>query len=158
MALPHSILKQLWEAGYGGKVIRVPAMNERVIIKLNADELLREVEEFYELKGMSFVFERRGRSDFYRFFGLLRLCRRLHLSMEEARKARRRAYSRWCHWMRNLEGTKLGLADKFGENGEGRRIYLDIRKRVREGRGVEGGTPTELVEMARNSVGSVTWR
>ena len=158
MALPHSILKQLWDAGYGGRVIRVPVMNERVMLKVRANELLKETEELYELKGMTFVFERRGRSDFYRCFGLLKLCRRLHLSMEDARKVRRRAYSRWCHWMRSLEGSKLRIADGFGESGEGRRSYLDIRRRVHEGEVVNGGLPGELVEMAQNSVGGVRWR
>jgi len=30
MSLSQSLLKQLWDAGYGGKVIRVPAKNERL--------------------------------------------------------------------------------------------------------------------------------
>jgi hypothetical protein len=100
MALPPSILKQLWEAGYGGKVIRVPVKNQRLELKVVANEILKEAERFYESKETTFVLERRGRSDFYRSFGALKLCRRFHLSIEEARKVRRRAYSRWSHWMR----------------------------------------------------------
>src|SRR5437879_4217805 len=49
MALPPSILKQLWEAGYGGKVIRVPARNERLQLKVIANEILKDVERLYEL-------------------------------------------------------------------------------------------------------------
>ena len=85
MTLPPSILKQLWEAGYGGKVIRVPARNQRLELKVVANEILKEAERLYESKGTTFVLERRGRSDFYRSFGALKLCRRFHLSIEEAR-------------------------------------------------------------------------
>jgi len=156
MALPRSILKQLWEAGYGGKVIRVPVKNERLRLKVIADEILGEAEGLYESKATTFVLERRGRSGFYRCFGALRLCRRFHLSVEEARRVRRRAYSRWNHWMRECEVKILQFAEKFGEGGEGRRRYLDLRKRVREGQEVDGSIG-ELLEMARVSVRSVTW-
>ena len=138
MALPPSILKQLWEAGYGGKVIRVPAKNQRLELKVVANEILKEAERLYESKGTTFVLERRGRSDFYRSFGALKLCRRFHLSIEEARKVRRRAYSRWSHWVRESEANVLRAADKFGESGEGRRKYLEVRERVRGGEEVNG--------------------
>ncbi len=158
VSLPHAIVKQLWEAGYAGKVVRVPLMSEKALLRIWADELLREVEEFYEKRDVTFVLERRGRSDFYRFFGLLRLCRRLHLEMKEVRRLRRRAYWRWFRWMRALEEPRLKLADKFGENGDGRQNYLEIRGRVRRGESMDGSEPKELVRMARDSVGEVTWR
>ena len=44
MSLPQSLLKQLWAAGYGGKVIRVPAKNERLELKVIANEILRDAE------------------------------------------------------------------------------------------------------------------
>ena len=69
MALPPLILKQLWEAGYGGKVIRVPAKNQRLELKVIANEILKDAERLYESKGATFVLERRCRSDFYRSFG-----------------------------------------------------------------------------------------
>jgi hypothetical protein len=156
MSLPKSILKQLWEAGYGGKVIRVPVKNERRELKFVADEILKAAEAFYESKGSTFVLERRGRSDFYRSFGALKLCRRFHLSIEEVRKVRRRAYSRWNHWMREGELKILRMTERFGQDGEGKQRYLEIRKRVREGEAVEG-VSGELLEMARVSVRSIKW-
>ena len=72
MSLPQSLLKQLWDAGYGGKVIRVPAKNERLQLKVIANEILKDAEDIYESKGTTFVLERRGRSDFYRSFGALK--------------------------------------------------------------------------------------
>ena len=156
MSLPKSILKQLWEAGYGGKVIRVPVKNERRELKFVADEILKAAEAFYESKGSTFVLERRGRSDFYRSFGALKLCRRFHLSIEEVRKVRRRAYSRWNHWMREGELKILRMTERYGEDGEGKQTYLEIRKRVREGEAVEG-VSGELLEMARVSVRSIKW-
>jgi len=156
MSLPKSILKQLWEAGYGGKVIRVPLKNERRELKFVADEILKAAEAFYESKGSTFVLERRGRSDFYRSFGALKLCRRFHLSIEEVRKVRRRAYSRWNHWMREGELKILRMTERFGQDGEGKQRYLEIRKRVREGEAVEG-VSGELLEMARVSVRSIKW-
>lgn len=158
MSLPHAIVKQLWEAGYAGKVIRVPLMSEKGILKVWADELLGEVEELYERKGVTFVLERKGRSDFYRSFGLLRLCRRFHLEMKEARRLRHRVYWRWFRWLRALEEPRLRVADKFGENGDGRQSYLEIRRRVRGGEPMDGSELRELVQMARDSVGGVTWR
>ena len=157
MALPPLILKQLWEAGYGGKVIRVPAKNERLELKVIANEILKEAERLYESKGTTFVLERRGRSDFYRSFGALKLCRRFHLSIEEARKVRRRAYSRWNHWVRESEANILRAADKFGDSGEGRRKYLEVRKRIREGEEVTG-VAAEILEMAWASIRSVKWK
>jgi hypothetical protein len=112
MTLPPSILKQLWEAGYAGKIIRVPTRNERLQLKVIANEILRDAERLYESKGTTFVLERRGRSDFYRSFGALKLCRRFHLSIEEARKVRRRAYSRWSHWIRDCETNILRVTEK----------------------------------------------
>jgi hypothetical protein len=156
MALPPSILKQLWEAGYGGKVIRVPVKNETLQLKVVANEILKAAEHFYESKGSTFVLERRGRSDFYRSFGALKLCRRFHLSIEEVRKVRRRAYSRWNHWMRECELKILRMTERYGEEGEGKQNYLEIRKRVREGEAVEG-VSGELLEMARVSVRSIKW-
>ena len=44
MSLPQSILKQLWQAGYGGQVIRVPVKNERLQLKLVANEVLKDAE------------------------------------------------------------------------------------------------------------------
>ena len=157
MALPPLILKQLWEAGYGGKVIRVPVKNQRLELKVVANEILKDAERIYETKGITFVLERRGRSDFYRSFGALKLCRRFHLSIQEVRKVRRRAYSRWSHWVRECEANTLRLADKLDENGEGKRKYLEVRKRVREGEDVDGGD-REVLEMAQTSIRSVKWR
>ena len=157
MALPPSILKQLWEAGYGGKVIRVPAKNQRLELKVIANEILKEAEQLYESKGTTFVLERRGRSDFYRSFGALKLCRRFHLSVEEARKVRRRAYSRWSHWVRDSETNILRTVDKSGESGEGRRKYLEVRKRIREGEDLDGVTG-DLLESAQASIRSVKWK
>jgi hypothetical protein len=157
MALPSLILKQLWEAGYGGRVIRVPAKNERLELKVIANEILKEAERLYESKGITFVLERRGRSDFYRSFGALKLCRRFHLSIEEARKVRRRAYSRWSHWMRESEANMLRAADKSQESGEGRRKYLEVRKQIREGEEV-AGVAAEILEMAWASIRSVKWK
>jgi hypothetical protein len=157
MALPPLILKQLWEAGYGGKVIRVPVKNERLRLKVIANEILKEAERLYESKGMTFVLERRGRSDFYRSFGALKLCRRFHLSIQEVRKVRRRAYSRWSHWLRDCEADTLRLAEKYGENGDGRRKYLEVRRWVREGEDMDG-LDRHLLEMAQASIRSVKWK
>jgi hypothetical protein len=156
MPLPQSLLKQLWDAGYGGKVIRVPAKNERLQLKVIANEILKDAERLYESKGITFVLERRGRSDFYRAFGALKLCRRFHLSIEETRKVRRRAYSRWSHWFRESEENVLKLTERFGEDGEGRRKYLEIRKRVRVGEAVDGES-NNLIELARKSIRSAKW-
>jgi hypothetical protein len=157
MALPALILKQLWEAGYGGKVIRVPVKNQRLELKVVANEILKEAERLYESKGMTFVLERRGRSDFYRSFGALRLCRRFHLSIQEVRKVRRRAYSRWSHWLRDCEADTLRLVDKLDEDGDGRRKYLEVRRRVREGEDMDG-LDRHLLEMADASIRSVKWK
>ena len=70
---------------------------------------------------------------------------------------RRRAYSRWSHWVRECEANTLRLADKLDENGEGKRKYLEVRKRVREGEDVDGGD-REVLEMAQTSIRSVKWR
>ena len=156
MSLPQSILKQLWAAGYGGKVIRVPVKNETLQLKVIANEILKEAEQLYESKGSTFVLERRGRSDFYRSFGALKLCRRFHLSIEEARKVRRRAYSRWNHWMREGELKILRMTERYGEDGEGKQTYLEIRKRVREGEKI-AGVSGDLIEMARASIRSIKW-
>jgi len=167
VSLPHAIVKQLWEAGYAGKVVRVPLMSEKARLKVWADELLGEVEELYERRGVTFVLERKGRSDFYRSFGLLRLCRRFHMEMKEVRSLRRRAYWRWFRWMRALEEPRLRIVDRFSEdgstvsspsNGDGRQSYLEIRVRVRRGEPMDRSEPRELVEMARESVRGVTWR
>ena len=156
MPLPQSILKQLWAAGYGGKVIRVPVKNETLQLKVVANEILKEAEHLYESKGSTFVLERRGRSDFYRSFGALKLCRRFHLTIEEVRKVRRRAYSRWNHWMGECELKILRMAERYGEHGEGKQRYLEVRRRVREGEDV-AGVSGDLIEMARVSVRSVKW-
>jgi hypothetical protein len=156
MSLPQSLLKQLWDAGYGGKVIRVPAKNDRLQLKVIANEILKDAERLYESKGTTFVLERRGRSDFYRSFGALKLCRRFHLSIDEARKVRRRAYGRWSHWFRESEENVLKLMERFGEDGEGRRNYLDIRKRLRSGDNV-GGEDINQIELAQKSIRSGKW-
>ena len=156
MTLPSLILKQLWEAGYGGKVVRVPAKNQRLELKVIANEILKEAERLYESKGTSFVLERRGRSNFYRSFGALKLCRRFHLSIEEARRVRRRAYSRWNHWMRQSEAAVLKATDRFGENGEGRWKYLEVRRCVREREDLNH-VPGNLLELAQASIRSVKW-
>jgi len=158
MSLPYPILKELWEAGYAGKVIRVPVMNDKGMLKARADELLADVEELYEEKGTTFVFEKRGRSDFYRSFGVLRLCRRFHLDMNEAKRVRRRVYWRWFRWVRTSEEPKLKVADRFGVNGEGKERYLEVRRRIRVGEPMDGREPQELVRMAEESVRGVTWR
>ena len=157
MALPRSILKELWEAGYGGKVIRVPAKNERLELKVIANEILKEAERLYESKGITFVLERRGRSDFYRSFGALKLCRRFHLNIQQARQVRRRAYSRWNHWFRTSEANILRLAEKLGESSEGKQKYLEIRKRIRGGEEVNDAAG-DLLEIAQASIRSVKWK
>src|SRR6266571_5126712 len=126
MSLSQLLLKQLWDAGYGGKVIRVPVRNERLQLKVIANQILKDAEDIYESKGTTFVLERRGRSDFYRSFGALKLCRRFHLSIEEARKVRRRAYSRWNHWFRESETKIVQAAEKIAQSGEGREKYLEL--------------------------------
>jgi hypothetical protein len=156
MSLQQSLLKQLWDAGYGGKVIRVPAKNERLQLKVIANQILKDAERLYESKGTTFVLEKRGRSDFYRSFGALKLCRRFHLSIEEARKVRRRAYGRWSHWFREFEESLLKLTERFGEESEGKQHYLEVRKRLRAGESV-GGESNNLIELARKSIRSVKW-
>ena len=156
MSLSQSLLKQLWEAGYGGKVIRVPVRNERLQLKVIANQILKDAEDIYELKGITFVLERRGRSDFYRSFGALKLCRRFHLSIEEARKVRRRAYGRWCHWFRDSEESVLKHTERIGEDDEGKQNYLSVRRRLRAGESV-GGESSNLIELARKSIRSVKW-
>ena len=156
MSLPQSLLKQLWAAGYGGKVIRVPVKNERLQLKVIANEILKDAESLYESKGITFVLERRGRSDFYRSFGALKLCRRFHLSIEEARKVRRRAYSRWSHWVRESEAKILQITERFGDSREGSQKYLEVRRRVREGEDTNGVTEN-LLELAQASIRSVKW-
>jgi hypothetical protein len=156
MSLPQSLLKQLWAAGYGGKVIRVPVKNERLQLKVIANEILRDAERLYESKGITFVLERRGRSDFYRSFGALKLCRRFHLGIDEARKVRRRAYSRWSHWVRESEAKILQITERFGESREGRQKYLEVRRRVRGGEDTNGVTGN-LLELAQASIRSVKW-
>jgi hypothetical protein len=157
MSLSQLLLRQLWDAGYGGKVIRVPAKNERLQLKVIANEILKDAEDAYESKGTTFVLERRGRSDFYRSFGALKLCRRFHLSIEEARKVRRRAYGRWSHWFRESEEGLLKLIERFGEESEGKQHYLEVRKRLRAGENV-GGESNNLIELARKSIRSVKWK
>ena len=156
MSLSQSLLKQLWDAGYGGKVIRVPVRNERLQLKVIANQILKDAEDIYESKGTTFVLERRGRSDFYRSFGALKLCRRFHLSIEEARKVRRRAYARWSRWFRESEENVLKLTERFGEDGEGRRKYFEMRKRLRAGENV-GGESSNLIELTRKSIRSAKW-
>lgn len=156
MSLPQSLLRQLWDAGYGGKVVRVPPKNERLQLKVIANQILKDAEDIYESKGTTFVLERRGRSDFYRSFGTLKLCRRFHLRIEQARKVRRRAYGRWNHWFRESEESLLKLTERFGEDGEGKRKYLEIRKRLRAGENVDG-EGSNLIEMAQKSIRSVKW-
>lgn len=158
MSLPYPIVRQLWEAGYAGKLVRVPAQNNKGLLKARANELLSDVEELYEERGTTLVFERRGRSDFYRFFGVLKLCGRFHLEMKEAKRVRRRAYWRWFRWMRASEEPRLKAAERFGRNGEGRMKYLEIRRRIRVEEAVDGSEREEIVRLARDSVGSVTWR
>jgi len=156
MSLPQSLLKQLWQAGYGGQVVRVPAKNDRLQLKLVANEVLKDAERLYESKGTTFVLERRGRADFYRSFGALKLCRRFHLSIEEARKVRRRAYGRWCHWFRDSEESVLKHTERIGEDDEGKQNYLSVRRRLRAGESV-GGESSNLIELARKSIRSVKW-
>ena len=156
MSLPQALLKQLWDAGYGGKVIRVPVRNERLQLKVMANQILKDAEDLYESKGTTFVLERRGRSDFYRSFGVLKLCRRFHLSIEEARKVRRRAYARWSHWFRECEEILLKLTERFGEESEGKQNYLEVRKWLRAGENVVGES-SNLIELARKSIRSVKW-
>ena len=156
MSLPQSLLKQLWAAGYGGKVIRVPVKNERLQLKVIANEILKDAERLYESKGITFVLERRGRSDFYRSFGALKLCRRFHLGIDEARKVRRRAYSRWSHWVRESEAKILQITERFGESREGRQKYLEVRRRMREREDLNSVTG-DLLELAQASIRSVKW-
>jgi len=155
MSLPQSLLKQLWQAGYGGQVVRVPVKNDRLQLKLIANEVLKDAERIYESKGTTFVLERRGRADFYRSFGALKLCRRFHLSIEETRKVRRRAYSRWSHWFRGCEEHVLRLTERFGE-GEGKKKYLELRQRLRAGEDVSGEN-SDVIDLVRKSIRSVKW-
>jgi hypothetical protein len=156
MPLPQSLLRQLWDAGYGGKVIRVPPKNERLQLKVIANEILKDAENLYESKGTTFVLERRGRPDFYRSFGALKLCRRFHLSIEQARKVRRRAYARWSHWFREGEESLLKLTERFSQESEGKQNYLQVRKRLRAGETV-GGENSNLIELAQKSIRSAKW-
>ena len=156
MSLPQSLLKQLWQAGYGGQVVRVPAKNDRLQLKLVANEVLKDAERLYESKGTTFVLERRGRADFYRSFGALKLCRRFHLSIEETRKVRRRAYSRWSHWFRECEEPVFTRTERFGADGAGKKKYLELRQRLRAGEDVSGEN-SDLIELVKNSIGSVKW-
>ena len=135
----------------------MPAKNERLELKIIANEILKEAERLYESKGITFVLERRGRSDFYRSFGALKLCRRFHLSIDEARKVRRRAYSRWSHWVRESEAKILQTTERFGESREGRQKYLDVRRRAREGEDLNGVTGN-LLELVQASIRSVKWK
>jgi hypothetical protein len=155
MSLPQSLLKQLWQAGYGGQVVRVPVKNDRLQLKLIANEVLKDAERIYESKGTTFVLERRGRADFYRSFGALKLCRRFHLSIEETRKVRRRAYSRWSHWFRGCEEHVLRLTERFGER-EGKKKYLELRQRLRAGEDVSGEN-SDVIDLVRKSIRSVKW-
>jgi hypothetical protein len=79
------------------------------------------------------------------------------LGIQEVRKVRRRAYSRWSHWMRDCEANTLRLVGKFDENGEGRRKYLEVRTQVRQGEHVHD-VDREVFEMAQASIRSVKWR
>jgi len=112
MSLSQSLLKQLWDAGYGGKVIRVPVRNERLQLKVIANQILKDAEDIYESKGTTFVLERRGRSDFYRSFGALKLCRRFHLSVDEARKVRRRPMGGGATGLGSLKKVFLNLPNE----------------------------------------------
>ena len=56
-----------------------------------------------------------------------------------------------------MKRNTLRLADKLDENGEGKRKYLEVRKRMREGEDVDGGD-REVLEMAQTSIRSVKWR
>ena len=156
MSLPQSLLKQLWQAGYGGQVVRVPVKNDRLQLKLIANEVLKDAERIYESKGTTFVLKRRGRADFYRSFGALKLCRRFHLSIEETRKVRRRAYSRWSHWFRVCEEHVLRLTERFGADGEGKKKYLELRQRLRAGEDVSGEN-SDVIDLVRKSIRSVKW-
>ena len=83
MSLPQSLLKQLWDAGYGGKVIRVPARNERLQLKVIANQILKDAEDIYESKGTTFVFGKK------RSIGLLPLVRRAQALSPLSSKHRR---------------------------------------------------------------------
>lgn len=158
MSLPYPILKLLWDSGYAGKVIRVPAMSEKGLLRARADELLREVEDIYERSGTTFVLEKKGRSHFFRSFGLLVLCRRFHVAMEDARKLRRRAYWRWFRWMESVECMRLKAADRFSANGDGRETYLKVRRSLRKGKEDNLDVPNGFLDIAKESIRSVKWR
>lgn len=158
MSLPYPVVKLLWDSGYAGKVIRVPWMSKKGSLRVRADELLSEVEDIYERSGTTFVLETKGRSHFFRSFGLLRLCRRFHIAMEEARKLRRRAYWRWFRWMGSVESMRLKAAERFSANGDGRETYLRVRRSLRKGNEDNLDVPKELQDIAMESIRSVTWR
>lgn len=157
MLLSQSLLDQLWKAGLGGKVIRVPARNQTLQLKMIANEILKEAERLYESKGMTFVLERKGRLEFYRSFGALNLCRRFHLSIAEARNVRRRAYGRWRGWFTECEKSLLKAVERTGEAGEGKQNFLRIRRSLRCG-GDVAHENRNIVELAEQSIRSVRWR
>lgn len=157
MLLSQALLDQLWKAGLGGKVIRVPARNQTLQLKMIANEILKEAERLYESKGMTFVLERKGRLEFYRSFGALNLCRRFHLSIAEARNVRRRAYGRWRGWFTECEESLLKAVERKGEAGEGKQNFLRIRRSLRCG-GDVAHENRNIVELAEQSIRSVRWR
>jgi hypothetical protein len=59
--------------------------------------------------------------------------------------------------VRESETNILRTVDKSGESGEGRRKYLEVRKRIREGEDLDGVTG-DLLESAQASIRSVKWK
>jgi hypothetical protein len=59
--------------------------------------------------------------------------------------------------VRESEAKILRLTEKFGESGEGKQKYLDVRKRIREREEVSG-VAAEILEMAWASIRSVKWK
>jgi hypothetical protein len=59
--------------------------------------------------------------------------------------------------MRESEANMLRATDRSQESGEGRREYLEVRKRIHEGEEV-AGVAREILEMAWASIRSVKWK
>lgn len=128
----------------------MPGRTERAELRLCVNEVLCWVEELYEKSGMDFSGDA-GRRAFWRSFGLLEMTRRLHVPLERARVVRKRAYWRWARWM---ESEK----ERLKTLGDGKAGYLEVRRGLRLGESGWGNSSVEVLEAARESLGSARWR
>ena len=138
-------------------MIRVPVKTDRQELKMLANEILKDTEDLYESAGVTFVLEKRGRSDFYRSFGTLKLCRRFHLNVDQARRVRRRAYARWNRWFRECEEKTLKLLGALDGGEDRKRRYLEVRSQLRRGEDPRD-VDINIIEQAGISIRSVKWR